>query len=277
MSRFLRLLIQILVVQMGLLLGLFAAGNMGIVALGLSLTVILHYMPWVLALLPGIAIILYIYQRDRHEREPLPNLISAMVCGGLSTYPALKIEEFWIQTMNVYPSPDIQITFLFAFVVVAWSEEFAKFVFLRGVIYPQKEFDEPLDGIIYAVMLGMGFATVENIIYIIVRHGGVEVALLRMFTAVPAHAAFAVGMGYFLGLAKFQTNRWKKLGLLFASLFVPVLIHGLYDFFIFQQMSKTLAIFTFATLGLSIYMSHLLIDYHEKDSRDNQLKNLIRR
>jgi diamine N-acetyltransferase len=88
-----------------------------------------------------------------------------------------------------------------------------------------------LDGIVYGVMIGMGFATLENILY--VQKFGMQTGLLRMFLSVPAHATFGVLMGYYAGKAKFEIpNRTR---LLFLGLFWAVLFHGLFDFFLFLQ------------------------------------------
>ena len=71
--------------------------------------------------------------------------------------------------------------------------------------YRKKEFDEPFDGIVYAVMVGMGFATVENISY--VSQYGLMTGIMRLFMAVPAHASFAIIMGYFMGKARFSAKK----------------------------------------------------------------------
>ncbi|RYF84744.1 MAG: GNAT family N-acetyltransferase, partial [Chitinophagaceae bacterium] len=118
-----------------------------------------------------------------------------------------------------------------AFLVVALTEELGKFLVLRFYAYPKKSFDEPLDGIVYAVVIGMGFATLENVLY--VQKYGMETAFLRMFLAVPAHATFGVLMGYHAGNAKF--DRVNSNRLLFTGLAWAVLFHGLYDFFLFLQ------------------------------------------
>ena len=76
----------------------------------------------------------------------------------LSTIPAVILEQFGEETLGISPSSNIFMTALFAYGVVGFSEELAKFIFLRGYIFPKKEFDEPLDGIVYSVMIGMGFA-----------------------------------------------------------------------------------------------------------------------
>jgi RsiW-degrading membrane proteinase PrsW (M82 family) len=83
---------------------------------------------------------------------------------------------------------------------VALSEELSKFLVVRYFCYPQKRFDEPLDGIVYSVMVSMGFATIENVNYVFTH--GYSTAFVRMFLSVPAHATFGVVMGYFIGKAK---------------------------------------------------------------------------
>ena len=151
-----------------------------------------------IATAPGVAIGLYIYLKDKHEREPIGLLIKAFMYGMLSTLLTFII-SIPISSMIPIDEQDIGEQAIHAFLLVALIEEFSKFVFLRGVLYRNKNFNEPFDGIVYSVMVGMGFATLENILY--VSDGGVGTAILRMFTAVPAHASFAILMGYFLGKA----------------------------------------------------------------------------
>lgn len=164
--------------------------------------------------------------------------------------------------MGVVASENVFMTALLAFVVVAGSEELVKF--LAVYIYPFKRnaFNEPVDGIVYSVMASMGFATLENILYVFEL--GIGTGLLRMFTAVPAHAAFGVVMGYYMGLAKFdKENRTKLLakGLLFA-----ILLHGAYDFFLFQENIPALALLAFVALGLGIRFSRKMIKEHQENS-----------
>jgi Predicted membrane protein len=109
---------------------------------------------------------------------------------------------------------------------VALAEEFSKYIIVKYYAQPKGAFNEPYDGIMYAVMVSMGFACTENIMYVL--RGGTEVAILRAFTAVPAHATFAILMGYYMGKAKFskQPKLLNLTGLALATLF-----HGAYDFF----------------------------------------------
>lgn len=206
-----------------------------------------------LSILPGFLIVAYIYWRDRHAKEPLWYLSICFLFGMLSTYPAIKMEEFGIRDLGIYNTVgDPFMTFTFTFAVIAFSEEFVKYVFLRYYIFPKEVFDEPMDGIVYAVMIGMGFATLENILYIVIRTTDVQIAfqigLLRMVTAVPGHAIFAILMGYFVGLAKVsdQGGNW----FLVMGLMSAILLHGLYDFFIFMQMKEYLIWFTLLFGGI---------------------------
>jgi RsiW-degrading membrane proteinase PrsW (M82 family) len=148
---------------------------------------------------------------------------------------------------------------------VALVEEFSKYIFVRGILYRNPNFNEPFDGIVYSVMVGMGFATLENVMY--VEDGGWSVAVLRMFTAVPAHAAFAVLMGYYLGLAKFvhHKSHYGWYGLLIASIF-----HGAYDYFWFiGQVNGVWAgiwIGAIVSLVVGVMLSKRAIKIHQEAS-----------
>ena len=180
-----------------------------------------------LAIAPGIAICLFIFHRDAYNREPKRNLFASFMLGAAIVFPVAYAEIFFSQfSNNTIPG-----TAATAFLAVALIEELGKFIVLRFYAYPKKSFDEPLDGIVYSVMIGMGFATLENILY--VQKYGVQTGFLRMFLAVPAHATFGVLMGYHVGKAKFDRSNSSRLLLL--GLFWAVLFHGLYDFFLFLQ------------------------------------------
>lgn len=180
-----------------------------------------------LAIAPGLAICLFIFHRDAFNREPKLNMIVSFVLGGLSIIPAIYIERNYWNSFNA----DIPGIALRAFVVVALTEELGKFLVLRFYSFRQKSFDEPLDGIVYGVMVSMGFATVENVLY--VNKYGLDTALLRMFLSVPAHATFGVLMGYYAGKAKFDPPRRDYL--LLGGLLWAVFFHGIFDALLFWQ------------------------------------------
>lgn len=220
-----------------------------------------------LSLLPAILIIIFIYRKDKHEQEPYKYIIICTLLGILSCIPAIMgtigIESL-MNVSNPSESLNILIVAFYAFVAVAFSEEFAKFLFLRFYIYRKPEFDEPMDGIVYGVVIGMGFALFENILY--VMEGGVGVALLRMFTAVPGHAAFGVIMGYYVGIAKFEKDSSKSMILMVQGVLFATLVHGGYDFCLFQKNYARLTLFAFVILILGVRMSLKLIKLHVANS-----------
>lgn len=181
-----------------------------------------------IALAPGLAIMLYIYLKDKHEREPLSLLFISFVYGVFSTAITLGI-SFPLEFLLTLKEDDVVHQFIQAFFKVALIEEFSKFFFVRFILYRNKNFNEPFDGIVYAVMVSMGFATLENVVY--VYNYGIETGILRMFTAVPAHATFGVLMGYFLGIGKFRHSNQFAFSLI--ALLAATLFHGAYDYFWF--------------------------------------------
>jgi len=187
-----------------------------------------------LAIAPGLAISLYIFFKDQYNREPRRHLILSFFLGILAAGLALLLETFLLGiSMDLLPE-SIATTAIKAFIFVAFIEEWCKYIMVRYYAFPKPEFDEPFDGIVYAVMVSMGFATVENIGY--VMEHGYTTAFLRMFLAVPSHASFAIIMGYYMGKAKFAGPR--RAILMFKGLFLAAFWHGTYDFFLFLQDNK---------------------------------------
>ena len=187
-----------------------------------------------LAIAPGLAICLFIFHRDAYNREPKLNMIVSFFFGVLSVVPAIIIETYFKNSFNA----SITGLAIQAFFVVALTEEACKFAALRLYSYRQKSFDEPFDGIVYAVMVSMGFATLENIFYVTKSAeagNGYQVAILRMFLSVPAHATFGVLMGYHVGRAKF--NPARKTALMILGLFWATFFHGTFDTLLFWQQS----------------------------------------
>jgi RsiW-degrading membrane proteinase PrsW (M82 family) len=187
-----------------------------------------------LAIAPGIAICLFIYSLNKYEREPLRYLVISFLLGMLGTLPPLAVQLLAGDIWEEGPHRSILSYAWYAYVVVALSEEGSKWLLLRFYAYPKKVFNEPFDGIVYAVMIGMGFATVENIRYVL--QFGFETVVARFFLSVPAHASFAVLMGYNVGWAKFDPERsgW----LMWKGLLITVLLHGSFDLFLFLQQSQ---------------------------------------
>ena len=147
-----------------------------------------------LAVAPSMIIMAYIYFKDKFEREPFRLLLKNFILGAtvsiVLTFAISSIIGKILPPLDRYSILDM---FIKAFVGVALVEEFSKYVIVRYAAQRNKEFNEPFDGIVYAVMVSMGFATLENVLY--VYSYGFETGVLRAFTAVPAHATFAILMG----------------------------------------------------------------------------------
>ncbi len=178
-----------------------------------------------LAFIPVLIIALYVYKRDVYQKEPLSALIKAFAGGMCSAVVVLLIG-----TLLDLSGIDIQSNvFLRAFVSAALIEEGTKFYFLYKLFWRSPDFDERFDGIVYAVFVSLGFAFVENVLYIYQDINNAEsIAYARAFSAVPAHALFAIAMGYGMGMAKF--SRKNSTALLTYGLLSAVFIHGTYDF-----------------------------------------------
>jgi len=215
------------------------------------------------ALAPVATVIIFIYVKDKYEKESKRMLTLAFVLGGIvSIIITTILYMFFDLFLPLTDDFSIWQQFVKAFFVVALIEEFSKYIMVRGFLQPRKGFNEPFDGIIYAVMVSMGFAAVENIMYVL--QGGMDVALLRAFTAIPAHATFGIIMGYYMGKAKFSNNRmkWNLIGLSLAVLF-----HGAYDFFLFIGFIPGISIGAFVSLIVGIILSKRAIKAHQEISR----------
>jgi RsiW-degrading membrane proteinase PrsW (M82 family) len=215
-----------------------------------------------IALAPGAAIGLYIYFKDKYEREPIGLVVISFFLGVISTLVTLLIS--W--PVNYFiPIDEKNLTeqAVHAFLLVALIEEFSKFIFVRWVLYPNKNFNEPFDGIVYAVSVGLGFAGLENILYVMNSENGIATGIMRMFTAVPAHATFAVLMGYFMGIAKCEKGKGHYVwyGLAAATLF-----HGAYDYFWFISYVPGLWTGAIASLIIGILLSRKAIRMHQEAS-----------
>lgn len=213
------------------------------------------------AILPAFLFCLIIFFLDKYERESFLPLILSFGLGMLCSLPAVGIQ--WVATKaGIEDSNSLGYLLLNVFIVVALSEELVKLAIMMIYPYRQSFFDEPMDGIVYMLMIGMGFATVENLIY--AYKFGMETTLLRFFTAVPAHAIFAVILGYFIGLSKFTNPNNSKL--ILRGLLITVIIHGIYNFFLLQEYYDWLMIFGLITIVVGIVLSWKLIRVHQRNS-----------
>jgi RsiW-degrading membrane proteinase PrsW (M82 family) len=207
-----------------------------------------------LAILPVVVLSIYIYHKDKFGKEPFGMLVRAFFAGCLSIVPAIFLEKL---LMDGAPENSVVFYSLYnGFVVAGFSEELSKLVLFFIFIWGSKHYNEYFDGVVYAAVLSLGFAGVENIFYVL---GGdnftssLHTALLRAAVSVPGHFLFGVAMGYYLSLTKFEKrNRSSNL---FKALFVPLLLHGTFDALIFGHslFSGERPLLSLALFGLFIY------------------------
>lgn len=217
---------------------------------------------FILSILPVLLVIVFVYIMDKYEKEPRHLLLFSFLLGAIVSIIITTL--MYVGFDFIFPPAEefsVPQQFLKAFLVVGLTEEFSKYIIIRYYSQPKRDFNEPFDGIMYAVMVSMGFAATENFVYVL--EGGYQVAIVRAFSAIPAHAIFGVLMGYFMGRAKFAKNRIANnlIGLLLAILF-----HGAYDFFLFIDFIPGIWIGAFISLIIGIILSHFAIKAHQRNS-----------
>lgn len=193
------------------------------------------YIILIASLAPVLFLIWYIYHHDRYQKEPLPMLLKALLGGVLAAF--LDIALLTVVGLFVNPALEDSLSQALyqAFGQAAMPEELCKLFFLYLFIWNSPHFDEYYDGVEYAAFVGLGFAGLENVMY--VMQGGLAVAVGRALFAVPAHFFFAIFMGYFFAMAKFKP--WKKGIFLLLAYIVPVILHGIYDFILMYREAIT--------------------------------------
>ena len=180
---------------------------------------------FILAILPVIVLASYIYKKDKYEKEPISMLIFAFFLGIL----AIPMDVLLVGIINEIISGTT--VFYNAFFEAGIPEEFCKWALFMLIIWRNKNFNEFFDGIVYACFIGLGFACVENMMYVFGSESfgaAFHTGVMRALLSVPGHFLFAVIMGYFLGMAKFRPQQRRKY--LILSYVCPMIAHGLFDY-----------------------------------------------
>ena len=226
-----------------------------------------------LALAPTLLLLLWVYREDQHEPEPRGLVLVAFALGAIAVPLCASVERYLLPPG--FPRVD-GITLLGACFLIACCEELAKFLPLNSWLVRHAEFDEPLDGIVYGAAISLGFAAAENLLYALSQSP--EILILRMFTAVPAHASFGILMGFFVGAGKFlETHRTDPLhpvpghvrsmyGL--AALASSVFVHGVYDFLLLSNQLIGLVLGLVLVLW-SLLVSKQAIRIHQRSTKRN--------
>ena len=179
------------------------------------------------AVLPSIILLWYFRRQDRFP-EPFGVMMMTFTLGVLSVIPILMVGYLLAGLGENIPALQDSVfgmAVFTAFALAAIPEESFKYLVLTGYSARRTAFEEPMDGLVYGVCASLGFATLENVMYVGLT-GNMNVAILRSVTAVPCHACLGAIMGYYVGMGKFSGNeaswRWK-------AWLIPVVLHGLYD------------------------------------------------
>ena len=181
----------------------------------------------ILALIPVVCFIGWIYYKDKYEREPPIKLVEYFVLGILVSILAIFI-ELYLSKLNNFNG--ILSNIYTAFFVAALTEEGLKSIILIPMLLREKNFNEKLDGIIYSIFLSLGFATIENIIYLMRERIDLlfSLSITRGLISIPSHIMFAITMGYYI--SKYKFDKYNKKKYLYFAVIIPILLHGVFDF-----------------------------------------------
>jgi len=222
------------------------------------------------AVLPAIALCVYVYKKDKVDKEPPKLLALLFAIGALSTIPVIIVEMILDYIIiGIFGDSGVIYHLVDNFIGVALVEEGFKFLVLYLMTRNNRHFNSLFDGLLYSVFISLGFAAFENILYVF--QGGLQVALIRAVSAIPGHTCFGVLMGYFYSmwhmteLAKKKEDLYKRYGLIhpnsppfsstsqkISTLAVPIIAHGFYDFCL--SVENPIAIFVFAVFVIAMFI-----------------------
>ena len=229
-----------------------------------------NFIPLVFAIIPALFLVRYFYLKDINKPEPIKLIIKIFIIGIISIIPVVFIELIISAIIQPLISDILFYSFLNAFIVAGLCEETIKLMIIKFFIYNNKHFDEIMDGIVYTIVASLGFACFENIMY--VANGGLSVAIIRSFTAIPLHA-FASGiMGYYIGKSKFAKKEDSNQYIL-KGLGIAILIHGSYNFVLMASpyYNPLYGLLIFPILFISYKKLKLHIDTAVKEDRKNNI------
>lgn len=212
----------------------------------------MDYLSYISILIPPfIALLMFFVLRARKESFSRKLLIRSFIWGMLSIVIVILIQllaaYFELDKLN-----NLRRILFYSLVIVAFFSELSKYFFLKVFCFPDEGFKTPLDGIIYSVMIAMGFATLNNIL-ILVNIPHLSVNYLNALTSGPANLVFGSVMGFFIGLGKLRKLRWVDS---MTGLAAAVFFHALYAFTLITKDYKLLTAFF---IGSTIIVVSLLI------------------
>lgn len=234
-----------------------------------------------LTVLPVFLLMLFIYFQDKYQKEPIKMLVKAFFGGMLAIAFTVALVFLIDQTLGRVPVLSDTV-FYDAFLTAGIPEELCKFLIFMIFIWHNKNFDEYFDGIVYACFIGLGFACLENFMYVGGEVFGVSIwsgfatSILRGLLSVPGHFLFGVILGYFLSKAKFKPE--KKAKYIWSGLLLAMLAHGLFDWLLmvsdYLSTGLTLLVYAFFILGdIGLWFCAIrLIRLQQENSRLQQIE-----
>ena len=214
-----------------------------------------------IGLVPIALLCAFAYLRDGARPEKPLHLGFTFLVGALLAFPAYFIEEH-LERLGAATATEFIPFTLYMFLGVALVEEGLKYAAV--LVYPFRRafFDEPLDGIVYCVYAAMGFAAFETVVYATMLPW--EAMAARSALAVPAHTAFAMIAGYFLGRARTRPDGGDRTRLIALGLVWAVVAHGLYDWFIFNPYAEWVMLLAVVVLVVSWAVALRLVARHAR-------------
>ncbi len=201
---------------------------------------------FLLAEAPIFILCFYIFIRDKYEKEPKRLLITGLTLGCLFAIPILFSELF---LLKFTPQGKILENIYKSFFVASFTEEMYKFFVLFLLVWKNKNFNERFDGVVYSVFIALGFAGVENYLFVTNNIENLYyTSVSRGIISVPAHFFYAIFMGYYISYAKFEKNYYY----LFISFLIPFILHGLFDLIILMNFSFNLILLIILLIIMAI-------------------------
>lgn len=226
------------------------------------------------SIIPPLFLLWKVYERDTIEKEPPKLLAAIFVLGMISTFPAGILEMLGSIILNAVlpeqllssPLGERIYNLLFYFIIVGGAEELVKFCAMRIPSWRNPAFNYVFDGVVYGATAALGFAALENILY--VMDTGLVTAGVRAWTAIPLHCITGIFMGHFYGIAK-AAERWgdikRRNRLLRRSILFPLLIHGAYDFIATSKSQILTLVFFVYIILVDFFAIQALNKYSEHD------------
>lgn len=202
------------------------------------------------AIIPAVVLMKYVYKMDKIEKEPGYMLRKVILGGVLAAFASMVLETVGDGLLGIVISPeDPFFQVASAYLVVAVVEEGTKLYFMKRVTWKDYNFDYVFDGIVYSVFASLGFAALENVMYVFSY--GLSVAIPRAILSIPGHMCFAVFMGSYYGHAKYKERQGDGAAAkinIWLGYIAAVILHGFYDCCLMCEDGNILVFIVFVIL-----------------------------